>query len=473
MPLQHPIDLIEFAKLFYSFQSGSPYIVKDFHLRIQEAIYRFMSQDDKNLIINMPPRLGKSKLAVVIFICWILAYMPDCEFIIASNTIALARSHINEMKNCIDSTWYQKLFFNCAKIRKRKKKHKIDIYAQVATSDYFKTTDGGAVKGIGIGGMITGFGAGKKRDGFGGCIIIDDPQKESDYRNQNEMESIYEWYKSTIKFRKNKNKAKILVIMQRLSPDDLSGKLIAEQPDKWEVLKVEGFNEDTQESVWEDVWSKDSLLELRNSPAPIDNYMYYAKFQQEPRIDLSAMIKTSWWKMYDEVFPNDVRLRFITMDTAYKAKTVNDETVIQLWGVGDKKMYLLDMIHGRWEFPEMLQKTRGFYTKHRNINRHAPLRSLFIEDKASGTSLAQTLIKEKINAILWLPGVGEAKDKTGRVLEASKYIARGYIYLPKQASFTKELVNQCAAFVEDNSTHDDMVDATTMAISIAKKLAVF
>lgn len=41
--------------------------------------------------------------------------------------------------------------------------------------DYFRTTVGGAVYGVGAEGALTGFGAGRKRPEFGGGIVIDDP----------------------------------------------------------------------------------------------------------------------------------------------------------------------------------------------------------------------------------------------------------------------------------------------------------
>lgn len=464
------IGLIDFAKLYFHLQEHETYSVQPFHLQIEKAIYNFMTKSDKNLIITMPPRFGKSKLAIVIFISWILAYMPECQFIIGTNTIELGRDHINKIKNCIDSSWYKNLFPNGARLRKKKKLFEKEIYSQVATSTHFRTTAGGEVKCKGSEGAITGFGAGKKRDFFGGCIIIDDPIDAADFRNVAEMERVYDWFKSSIRNRANYKGTKIMLIMQRLHPDDLVGRLLKEEREKWEVLKIQAFDEENQTATWPDTWSKEKLLEMRDSPAPLDQYLYWSQFQQEPKIDLEAMIKPSWWQYYTG-WPEDIRERFITMDTAYKTKTVNDETVMQLWGVGNNRLYLIEMLHGRFEFPEMLKKTKEFYNHHRSNYRYAPITNVFVEDKASGISLIQTLRNENITAVEWKPLPDEPRDKVGRVLESSKFIARGFVFLPKNTACSKDLVEQCAYF-SSKAPHDDIVDAMTMAVFIWKNRTI-
>jgi predicted phage terminase large subunit-like protein len=209
---------------------------------------------------------------------------------------------------------------------------------------------------------------------------------------------------------------------------------------------------------------------MKNSEAGIDRYMFSAKYQQEPVLELQAVIKSEWWKYYEkreDIFP-EIHARIITMDTAYKVKTVNDESVIQLWGFDreGQNAYLLDMEHGRWEFPLLLQKTREFFARNNYTINQKFIGKIFVEDKASGTSLAQTLRAEKMPAALWLPKENEPKDKMSRVLESSRYIACGRVFLPKHANYTRDFVRQCEEFTGDDSTHDDMVDAMTMALLI-------
>lgn len=471
--------LIDFASVYMYQQYGKSYDVLPWHNLISEKLQNvFFKKNNKNLIICMPPRFGKSELGIRIFISWCFSIVPDCNFIVASSTLDLARSHVNAIKNALKSNWYRRCFPYGAHMedevhndyfdKKYKKKSS-------ARSDFIQTLEGGEVKAVGLGGQITGFGAGKKRhleesDIFGGCIICDDLLKEQDFRSETQRDIVYNWFKSTITSRVNTADTPIILIMQRLHEDDIVGRLLKEEPELWDTITVPAFDEINKKSVWEQAISTTRLLNLVNSQAPLDQHMFYSKYQQEPRSDIVATIKPTWWMYYNSFsdIKSQITTRFITMDTAYKAKTYNDESVCALWGFDDEgqNAYLLDMIHGRWEFPELLEHTRNFYNKHNIYINNKKLGYLYIEDKASGTSLAQTLKREGMPAKLWLPNKNEPTDKMSRVLEATRYIANGRVFLNSNATYVKDFIKQCASFTGDDSVHDDMVDAMTMALMI-------
>lgn len=456
------IRLIDFCKL-----AKPEYSVMYFHKRIEKYLMRLMlKKTDKNLIICMPPRFGKSVLTIQMFIPWCMSFLPDCNFIVAANNLSLAREHVEEIKNIIQSSWYKGYFPKGATFRKIRKKK---IIRSTTKSDYLKTLQGGSIKATGMKGLITGFGAGVKREHFGGCLICDDLLKEDDYSSVTKRNAVYKWVKSTIMFRTNSNNVPKIIIMQRLHPEDLVGILIKDEPEKWDVLNLKAFDEEKQCSVWEQSITTQSLLDLKNSKAEIDQYMFYSKFQQEPTEEFTSIIKKSWWKFYEKIedIYSKISYRIITIDTAYKTKTCNDETVIQLWGFdGGDKAYLMAMEHGRWEFPQLIEKTRAFYKNNRYSINSKFLNDIFIEDKASGTSLAQTLRMEGLPARSWLPKKNEPKDKMSRVLESTRFIANGRVFLPRNSNFTEKFMSQCAEFLPDGSVHDDMVDAMTMAILI-------
>jgi predicted phage terminase large subunit-like protein len=388
---------------------------------------------------------------------------------VAANTLDLARAHVKAIRDILSSDWYQELFPHHPTLRENNNRKAEKVQKSLARSDFFETIQGGAVKGIGLGGLITGFGAGRKRDYFGGCIICDDLLKEQDFNSLTQRNIVYDWFKGALCARRNTSSTPIVVIMQRLHPDDLVGRLLQEEPDR-PIVKCCAYDEIEQKSVWETTLSTSYLMKMKNSEASIDRYMFSAKYQQEPILDLQSTIKSEWWKYYErieDVF-SEIHARIITMDTAYKIKTVNDESVIQLWGFDreGQNAYLLDMDHGRWEFPLLLQRTREFFIRNNYAINQKFIGKIFVEDKASGTSLAQTLRAEKLPASLWLPKENEPKDKMSRVLESSRYIASGRVFLPKHAPYARDFVCQCAEFTGDDSVHDDMVDAMTMAILI-------
>ena len=468
------LSLLNFAKVFFLMQRNEAYTVLNCHQKIAEKLEDLLfGRSSRNLIICMPPRFGKSELCIKIFLAYCLALLPNCNFIVASATLDLARAHVVAIRNAIKSDWFMNCFEYGARLKSAPQSSK--IVKSTSRSDFFETIQGGTVKAVGLGGQITGFGAGKKRgfpdtDLFSGCVICDDLLKEQDFLSQTQRDIVYSWFKSTIVKRRNTSKTPIVLIMQRLHDDDIVGRLLKEEPEQWDVLKLQAFDEEKQCSVWESAISTNELLKLKNSEADIDKFMFYANYQQEPKTDLSATIKVHWWRYYDNLIDiqKQIHHRIITMDTAYKVKTYSDESVLELWGFDaeGQNAYLMDLEHGRWEFPELLAKTKEFYRRHNVYINNRKLGDIFVEDKASGTSLAQTLKKEGLPARLWLPKPDEPKDKMSRVLECSRFIASGRVFLPRNVKFANELIQQCAEFTGDNSVHDDMVDGMTMALML-------
>lgn len=86
--------------------------------------------------------------------------------------------------------------------------------------DEVKTTRGGYRLSTSVAGSLTGRGA--------DLIIIDDPIKVGDASSQTAMEAAIKCYSNTVSSRLNNPKTgKIVVVAQRLQPEDLPGQLAA------------------------------------------------------------------------------------------------------------------------------------------------------------------------------------------------------------------------------------------------------
>jgi phage terminase large subunit-like protein len=225
--------------------------------------------------------------------------------------------------------------------------------------------------------------------------------------------------------------------MQRLHVDDMVGRLLEEEPDAWDVLKIQGLDENSQTSTWPETVSSEFLLGLKNSKSSIERYMFYAKYQQEPRIDESSILPANQWNFYarrEDIY-KDIKVHFFTMDTAFKTGDQNDESVIQWWGVSPDRMHLLDMEHGRWDFNFLVEKTKLFFAKYNIYINQKKSAGIYVEDAASGTSLVQYLRKESLPAMAWAPQFGEPKDKVNRARLPFFWRTAGYIWqktLPQQ-----------------------------------------
>jgi predicted phage terminase large subunit-like protein len=157
----------------------------------------------------------------------------------------------------------------------------------------------------------------------------------------------------------------------------------------------------------------------------------------------------------------------MTSDTAMKANEWNDYSVLQLWGKYQNGLYLIDMIRGKWEVPDLIQKTRDFVKKYRLWENRLLLSALYVEDRGSGVGLIQQLRRE--TSVPILPLKPNKKDKVTRAKEIAYYIESGMVFLPqdKDYSFNRELLTEVELFSADGSAkHEDQIDTMVYAIQI-------
>src|SRR5699024_6245641 len=227
--------------------------------------------------------------------------------------------------------------------------------------DEFRTAQGGIVYATGADGTITGYGAGKMRGTFGGAIVIDDPHKAGEANSDTMRQNVIDWFVTTMESRKNSPDTPIIVIKQRLHENDLSGFLLnGGNGEEWEHLKIPAITGDG-ESFWPEQFPLDMLNRLRDT----SSYVYAGQYLQEPAPIGGGMFKQEWLRHWS-VLP-EIEYRMIYADTAMKTGEQNDYSVFQHWGKGkDGKIYLLDMIRGKWEAPQLLQHAIAFWDKCRN-----------------------------------------------------------------------------------------------------------
>jgi predicted phage terminase large subunit-like protein len=410
--------------------------------RICDALEQVLLGNTKRLIINVPPRSGKTEVAVKAFISWAMGLSPDSEFIHASYSKRLATANAYDIRAMMQHEAY-KLVFPWLKLQDDSK-----------AKDEFRTTAGGIVYATGAEGTITGYGASKMRDSFGGAIIIDDPHKAGEATSPVMRQSVIDWYQSTIQSRLNKPDGPIIIIMQRLHEEDLSGWLLnGGSGEKWEHLVIPARDESGQ-SFWPEQFPPEMLdrLEL-TSP-----YVFAGQYMQRPAPLGGGIFKDEWWRFFDAMPP--LKHRSIYADTAQKTKEQNDYSVLQCWGVTqDNQMVMLDMARGKWEAPELETMARAFWQKHNSQTYYGPLRAFKVEDKVSGTGLIQKLKREGIPIV----PIQRNVDKVTRAFDAAPYIQSGNVYLMRSTPHLADFLAESAVF--PNGSHDDMIDATMSAIS--------
>ena len=190
------------------YMEGRDYL-KEFCYALQE----FYESDQRVLIINMPPRHGKSRTAGL-FAQWIFGKNPSEKIITGSYNEQLSTTFSRGVRNAIlerkaskDRTVYSDIFPNT---RMKKGSSAANLWTLEGQHiSYLATSPGGTV---------TGFGA--------TVMILDDIVKNADEAmNETVLENHWTWFTNTMLSRLEKN-GKLVIIATRWNTKDLSGRAI-------------------------------------------------------------------------------------------------------------------------------------------------------------------------------------------------------------------------------------------------------
>lgn len=304
--------------------------------------------------------------------------------------------------------------------------------------------------------------------------LVDDPNRSTSAKSQAELQNTIDYYLNSIKTRANNQaKSPIILIMQRLAIEDLTGYVLENEAQDWDLIKIPALNEDTGKALWEDRISAEELLKIKKSTP----FVYYGMYQQEPIVIGGSVIKTEWFRFYNPKEEYQYQYTFVTSDTAQKKGEANDFSVFCFWGkTFDNRLHLLDMVRGKWEADELRQQVKLCWDKWRMFK--VPPYGFYVEDKSSGIGIIQEIKKTEPIPIIPVTrarykndqGQWVAADKFSRVMTAAPYLANGWVYLPnsEKDDISSQLLSECAAFKADLSAkHDDQVDCLADAIDIA------
>lgn len=414
----------------------------------------------KNLVINISPRFGKSTI-MKYFCAWSYMLNPQSNCIYTSYSDDLVNSFSKDIRDVVTS----KAFVELTGIQINKSK---------SGADYWATTKGGGFRAAPLGGSIIGFGFGWSGEGYGGCCLVDDPNRSTSAKSQAELQNTIDYYLNSIKTRANNQaKSPIILIMQRLAIEDLTGYVLENEAQDWDLIKIPALNEDTGKALWEERISAEELLKIKKSTP----FVYYGMYQQEPIVIGGSVIKTEWFRFYNPKEEYQYQYTFVTSDTAQKKGEANDFSVFCFWGkTYDNRLHLLDMVRGKWEADELRQQVKLCWDKWRMFK--IPPYGFYVEDKSSGIGIIQEIKKTEPIPIIPVTrarykndqGQWVAADKFSRVMTAAPYLANGWVYLPnsEKDDISSQLLSECAAFKADLSAkHDDQVDCLADAIDIA------
>ena len=340
--------VINFTRFFFKKNSNRKFVVGQHHLCIAAELDKVLRGETKRLIINMPPRYGKSELAVKQFIAMGFAVNAKAKFIHLSYSDDLVRDNSKGVQDILRLPEYRQFFPNTAPTTTNSRK--------------WFTESGGGLYAVSSAGQVTGFGAGvvdkenedtlnegiseilaavADESAFGGAIVIDDPIKPDDAQSDLLREKVNQKFETTIRNRVNSRNTPIVVIMQRLHEHDLCGYLQEIEPNDWKVLSLPALYTDErgeEQALWPFKHTVDELHSLREKNALV----FDTQYQQNPK-PLEGLMYTSF-KTYD-VLPIAERRDFVRKNYTDTADTGSDWLCSVCYVEYRNAMYITDVLY--------------------------------------------------------------------------------------------------------------------------------
>jgi predicted phage terminase large subunit-like protein len=259
---------------------------------------------------------------------------------------------------------------------------------------------------------------------------------------------------------------KLVLIMTRWHEDDIAGRMLEKEPDKWEILKLPMEAEENNdplgrkhgERLWPE-WFTDTMLEA----AKADERTWTSLYQQRPRPMEGAEFKREWLQWYEQV-PRRKNINTVMLvDPAAGKQKTSDYTAIWVIGLGqDGNYYVVDLVRDRLNLTERAAAVFRLHKKWKcyevRYERYGMMGDIeHIKDKMERESYRFRIVE-----------VGGALKKEDRIRRLVPLFQQGRMWFPTELWYTEgsgRYLDLVPVFVEEEllafpvAKHDDMLDA--------------
>ena len=397
--------------------------------------------EEQIMVVNMPPRHGKSRTATN-FVKWLFGkYGKDIKVMTGSYNETLSGTFAKQVRDSIAEkktlgvTVYNDIFPN-TKIKYGEASAQKWALEGSQQANYLATSPGGTA---------TGFGC--------NIMIIDDLIKKADEAyNANKLRQLTSWFTDTMLSR-TENGFKLIVIMTRWSNDDLAGFILANYPSVVHV-NYTAVQEDGSMLCPEILSKKDYMLKTMH----MNKDIVAANYQQEP-IDIKGRLYSSL-KTYTTV-PMDEHgnpLFSYILNYTDTADEGSDFLCSICYGMYDGSYYILDVLYSKESMEVTEPETAQMLTRN-NVG------CAIIESNNGGRGFARNVEREchalgnRHTDINWFH---QSKNKVSRILSNSTSVMNN-LYFPvnwedRWPDFARDIRKYQR---EGKNEHDDAPDALT------------
>lgn len=491
--------LIRFIEYFWhllepgrDFVTGWPLEALCLHL---EAL-SYGEVPDNRLLINVPPGFMKSLVTNVFWPAWEWGPLnrPHLRYVSFSYNSDLTERDNRRFLTLLESRKYQELWG----LRKERRDGKL-VELGVALRKAGEKLVSNSMMGWKLATSIGGTGTGERGD----RVLLDDPHNVKEAESDAVRTSTVTWFREAMSNRLNDiDKSAIIVIMQRVHENDVSGEIITEGlpyqhlliPMEYDVNRAYatciGWRDPRttdRQLAWPERFPDKSLNEFRSRP-----FMWAGQYQQTPEPRGGGIIKREYWRIWD---PPDGKFpvfeyKLASLDSAYTDKEQNDPSGFTIWCVFiDKNGRPRAMLTHAWrkhlllhgpDIPRLPNESPAAY-KHRTSSewglcewvahdcRRFGVNHLMIENKASGKSVAQELRRLYQNDLWTIEERNVDGDKVARAHAEQSLFAKGLCYRPDR-DWAQMVEDEMAVF--PNGRFKDLTDSSTQALKKLRELGL-
>jgi predicted phage terminase large subunit-like protein len=388
------------------------------HELLTKALGEVERGECDRLLVMMPPGSAKSTYGSVYFPEYFAGRNPQLSIIAASHTADLAERFGRRVRNGVDDIQFKNLF-------------NVTLAADSTAAGRWGTNQGGEYTAVGVGGSITG-----RR---GDLIVVDDPvRSREDADSERVREKTWEWWTNDLLTRL-KPGGRIVVIMTRWHEDDLAGRLLEREPQRWKVIKLpmiagdeDPLGREPGERLWKE-WFTDAMV----LQAQADPRSWISLYQQEPRPAEGAEFKRSWISRYNSA-PKKMN-KVILVDPAGDPQTAkgkrkkSDRTV--MWVVGlasDGNAYLLDGVIDRLGLTQRADKLFALHKKHKPMQVRYERYGMMGDIAHIQSEMEHRQYRFKIHE------VAGAVEKNARIRRLIPWFEGGRMWFPQQLKYTNQ-----------------------------------
>lgn len=449
-----------------------------------EALYKL---EISRLIINLPPRVGKSNICSVLYTAWVWTKEPHLRFLYSSYAHSLSRRDSSRCRRLIQSDWYQGYWGNT-----------FSLMGDVNSKIRFENNHNGYRLVSSVGGSNTGEG--------GHFEIEDDPNNIKEIFSEVIRNETNEWHNFVMSSRYSGTITQFrrLVVQQRTHEMDVTGNILAKDDARWIHLRLPMEFESQYKCItvplkntngrkWQDprkeegelLWptgfpANDLILfkekEFHNSAQRIAGQL-----QQRPYPLGGGILKEEWFKAWKEKDLPEFEYILQSWDTAFTDNPTSSYSVCTTWGIfkdrgGINNIMLISLFKARLLYPDLRKMAtrlaRNYYDtwiEEIRIGNNPP-DLVLIEEKSSGYGLLADLMRTNIPVMKFDPT--KYGTKVARCQRVSHLIENGLVWLPteypKHEFYTADsemFIEAAISFSEDNikKNSNDIIDSMSQA----------